>query len=721
MKNHANKKMPSIIVLVTNLSIIAVIIMLFIGYIRQYNQKLYEQNLQDISNVNQASASVAFELSSSYERKMNNILRYESKNNFSVQEFMKYVSDYNADTSATFQLIGEDYTGYALTQDENGVYPSVSYKSKDYSTIQQIIDSDEVDTAAIPFTVEFTDANTGFRSFGQYAHFSLKNDDDTLTNYTLLLVSKSSDFIEHIDLNGGFEDMSTVLINSDGSYALRNADFKSDNFFQYLYLYNDLTLDQLDDIKNWLHSDEGGSIQYKNSVGEECAFVYSPVQGSDWYCVSSVPIISFHNEQPDLFFTLILGTLLLCLMAVDIYYLYQLNSVLKERAKEANAANEAKTDFLSRMSHDIRTPINVISGMTQLALLEKDPDRMEEYLKNIQSSSKFLLGLVNDILDMNKVESGNMELHKRPYAFSEFVTYINAVIRPLCIDKDIDFQLNGNLGDVVINADPLRINQIFFNLCSNAVKFTPKGGHITLEGNKMDLDNNRVALELSVCDDGVGMSKEFQENMFSAFSQENRTISLNTAGTGLGLAIVKKLVDLMNGTIRVESEIDQGTKFFVHFEFETAEALPTVEKHIASANILSGKRILLCEDHPLNAKIVVRMLSQNNVLVDVAENGEIGVEKFKESEIGSYVAILMDIRMPVMDGMEATRAIRAIPNRNDATSIPIIALTANAYDEDVQGCMQAGMNAHLAKPVDYATLLDTLSGYVISLTQADKS
>ena len=544
-------------VLILNLAIVAAMVVLFFSYMRQYNLKLYEQNLRDIGNINQASAQIAYELSASQERKLNNVLRYTSSRNFTVEDFMKYIDDYNADTSASFQLIGSDYNGYVLSKDENGLYPPVSYGSRDYVKIQKIIDASENGTADIPFTVEFTDSYTGSRSFGRYAHIVLYND-GIQARYTLLMVFKSSDFTERIELNGGFAGMSTVLINTDGSYALRNADFKSENFFQYLYVYNDLTYDQLDEIKGWVLSNDGGSFRYLNGIGEECAFVYSDVPDTDWYCVSSVPIASFHTESPDFGFTAMLLVLLVCLMALDFFYLYKLNRNLKQSAKEANAASEAKTDFLSRMSHDIRTPINVINGMTELALMEEKTEHTTEYLKNIQASGKFLLGLVNDILDMNKVESGNMELHPRPYSHGEFITYINAVIRPLCEEKNIDFKLCGNMEGIVLNVDSLRLNQIFFNLLSNAVKFTPEGGHVTLTGNAEKLGERRVALDLSVSDDGVGMSEEFQKSMFTAFSQESRTARLNTSGTGLVLAIVKKLVDLMNGSIRVESTVGKG-------------------------------------------------------------------------------------------------------------------------------------------------------------------
>lgn len=429
----------------------------------------------------------------------------------------------------------------------------------------------------------------------------------------------------------------------------------------------------------------------------------------NWYCISAVPLKSFHNSSPDITYMGLLAFLLGMIMVLDFLYLYSLNHRLKISVTQANAASVAKTDFLSRMSHDIRTPINVISGTVELALLEKNPEQTVEYLENIQSSGKFLLGLVNDVLDMNKVESGNMELHLEPYSSREFMTYINAVIRPLCEEKKIHFIAEGgNIGALVVMLDPLRFNQIFFNLLSNAVKFTPENGHIRITGNKTELLDGRVQLDVTVSDDGMGMSEEFQKTMFDMFSQENRTKCLNGAGSGLGLAIVKKLIDLMGGTIRVKSALGEGTTFYIQIVSQKGEQKEKTPEEELTPGSLGGKRILLCEDHPINAKIIVKMMDIQGVSVEVAENGQIGVEKFETSTEGYYDAILMDIRMPIMNGIEATRAIRSLRVRKDARKIPIIALTANAYDTDVSACIEAGMNEHMAKPVEMNTLYQTL-------------
>lgn len=691
-----------------NLAIVTAIILLFISYISDYNTMLYKQNLNDIGNVNQAAAQISSELYASQDRKVSNIVRYISRRKLNLDEIIAYVDDSNSDSAVAFQLINEDYTGIVIKKDENGEYPSVSYKNSDYSNIMQIANPN-ADSSKIPVTVEFTDPYTGLRSFGRYAAFTAEHNGE-IKSYTLMAVYRSASFIGHINLNSGFDGLSTVLINKDGSYALRNSYYKAENLFRYIYNYNDLTLDEMNVLKEKVLSNDGGSLRYKNSLGEECAFVYCNVPGTDWLCVSSVRISAFHMSNPDLRMTVLLLMLFIGMALIDFLYLFRLNKRLKESVKEANAANEAKTDFLSRMSHDIRTPINVISGMTELALMENgNPPVTTEYLSNIKSSGKFLLGLVNDILDMNKVESGKMELHKRPYSLREFVGYLNAVIRPLCEEKGIDFTIDFGEERETILVDPLRFNQIFFNLLSNSVKFTPCGGHISIFGKGGKLGNGKSAVEFTVRDDGAGMSEEFQKTMFSAFSQEARTSSQNTQGTGLGLAIVKNLVGIMNGTMRVESEIDKGTAFFISMDLEEApEAQVNIQEAETAAADLGGRRVLLCEDHPLNAKIMIQLLSRKGMSVSHAENGRIGVDMFASSAQNYYDLILMDIRMPVMDGIEAATAIRALP-RADAAAVPIIALTANAYDSDVEKCLAAGMNAHLAKPVEVQKLYSMLS------------
>ena len=404
--------------------------------------------------------------------------------------------------------------------------------------------------------------------------------------------------------------------------------------------------------------------------------------------------------------------------------------LLKNALAKAEAAARAKDDFLSRMSHDIRTPLNGIIGMTHIASGQSNPPATADCLRKIDTSSRFLLGLVNDILDMSKAESGRIELHPEPYLASDFSGYIDSVIRPLCESKHQLFtaEIQTVKASVPI-IDSLHFNQIVFNLLSNAVKYTPVGGRISLRISEALTTGHRDRITIIVSDNGIGISEEFQKVLFEPFSQEARSDTAENRGTGLGLAIVKKLVDLMGGSISVKSKLGEGTTFTVLLDFDYLEAEQSAwnkdsTSEAADCAALAGRRILLCEDHPLNQEIARALLEEKNMTAAIADNGQQGVELFSRSAPGFYDAILMDIRMPVMDGYKATAAIRALP-RADAAAIPIIAMTADAFEDDVRKCLDAGMNGHVAKPIEpqalYKALLSLLKKQPQSRPAADAS
>ena len=366
------------------------------------------------------------------------------------------------------------------------------------------------------------------------------------------------------------------------------------------------------------------------------------------------------------------------------------------------------------MSHDIRTPLNGIIGMTYLANGQNNPPKTADCLSKIDLSSRFLLGLINDVLDMSKAESGTITLHPEPYRSEKFFDYLNSVIEPLCSEKNIRFILDAEpLTEVLPLIDPLRMNQVFFNLLSNAVKFTPEGGIVTCRFRESLLKNGRMALESEISDTGIGMSRDFQKILFEPFTQEGRTDSSENRGTGLGLSIVKKLLDLMNCSITVKSEIGNGTSFRIRGEFDCIPAdafrvqddTGNSQRRIPS---LYGRHVLLCEDHPLNQEIARALLEKEGMIVTIADDGDQGVRRFNDSAPGFYDLILMDIRMPVSDGYEATKCIRAL-DRPDAAEVPIIAMTADAFADDVQKCLRAGMNGHIAKPFEPSALFETIS------------
>ena len=515
--------------------------------------------------------------------------------------------------------------------------------------------------------------------------------------------------------------------------------------------------------------------------------------------------------------------------------------------EEANQANKAKTAFLSNMSHEIRTPMNAIIGLDRIAL--NDPGISEstrEHLEKIGLSAQHLLSIINDILDMSRIESGRMTVKNEEFSFAKLLAQVNTIISGQCRDKGIDYEchVKGAVDDYYIG-DEMKLRQVMINILRNAVKFTPEGGSVTFVVETIARFNGKSTLRFAISDTGIGMNQDFLPRLFDAFSQEDSSRTNRYGSTGLGMAITKSIIELMNGTISVESEKHKGTTFTVtvtlidcdhksidedendmlphelcvlvidddpiaceHAQLVLGQVGVNCEKALSGAEglqmakvrharrdpydlilvdwrmpdmdgvettrqiraavgsetpviiltsynwddiadeaksagvdtfvakplfaekvldefraafrkknaklvretaDLKGRRILLAEDVSVNAEIMIMVLSMREMEADHAENGRIAVEKFEEHEEGYYDAILMDMRMPEMDGLEATRRIRAM-SRADAKSIPIIALTANAFDEDVQHSMQAGLNAHLSKPVEPDVLFETLEG-----------
>jgi signal transduction histidine kinase len=393
---------------------------------------------------------------------------------------------------------------------------------------------------------------------------------------------------------------------------------------------------------------------------------------------------------------------------------------MSQALRTAEAANTAKSEFLSRISHDIRTPMNVISGMTGFALEDMDDrEKLREDLRKIQSANQFLLSLINDILDISKIDSGKIELHPEPYPYEDYISNIRSMFEPLCRKKSIAFSVESRLCGGVIMADRIRLNQISLNLLSNAVKYTPEGGAVSCITRSRRTPGGRIGLDIEVRDTGIGMSEDFQKRMFDEFTQENSETgkNLGESGTGLGLAIVRRIVDLMGGEISVKSAPGRGTDITVSLEFpEAAPGAPAkipraADRQSGGAPRAAGGKVLVAEDYPMNAEIAVRLLESFGYRTQTVENGAAAAAAFSASAPGEFAAILMDIQMPVMNGYEASRFIRDMM-RPDAASVPIIAMTADAYAEDVERCLAAGMNAHAAKPLDPEKLRATLEGLI---------
>lgn len=390
---------------------------------------------------------------------------------------------------------------------------------------------------------------------------------------------------------------------------------------------------------------------------------------------------------------------------------------LRETLNQLEAANNAKTEFVSRISHDIRTPISAIIGMTQFAKEDiDDHTKLLDDIKKIESSNSFLLSLINDILDISKIDSGKIELYPEPYPFDEFIGNIRGMFEPLCNEKKLNFHINSKPEEnIMIIVDKVRFNQVAMNILSNAVKYTPSGGTVTYTGATVKVSDSHVKCQYTVTDTGIGMSEDFQTRMFEEFAQEDsdyRQVN-SVGGTGLGLAIVKRLIDLMGGTVTVHSQLGKGTSITVSYLLPTASAsqAAAMEKTKAVKQQILSCRVLLAEDNEINREIAVRILISLGAEVETSTNGSEAVKKFSSSPEGYYDAILTDLQMPVMDGYEASKAIRKL-DRSDALSIPIIAMTANAFKEAVQQAKDAGMNDYITKPVDSGLLAASLNQWI---------
>ena len=369
----------------------------------------------------------------------------------------------------------------------------------------------------------------------------------------------------------------------------------------------------------------------------------------------------------------------------------------------AENANQAKTDFLSNMSHDIRTPMNAIVGMT--TLLQKDcgnEEKVKEYAKKIEVSSKHLLGIINDVLDMNKIESGKTTLNYTDFSILEFLEQINTIFRPQMDEKSQSFEIHvENISHEWVHADSVHLMQIFSNLLSNAVKYTQDGGHIQLWLEELSSKSSVYAkYRFLVVDNGMGIEDSFKDKIFDAFTREENSVTNRIQGTGLGMAITKNLLDAMGGTIQVESEKGKGSCFEILLDLKIVKDHEVVSTKIEnSMESISGMKFLCAEDNELNAEILEELLKYEGAECVICENGKEVVETFEKSKPGEYDMILMDIQMPIMNGYEATLKIRSFDQ-----DIPIIAMTANAFSDDIQHSLSVGMDAHISKPVDMQVL-----------------
>ncbi len=839
--NMMSKRKKRWSLLIKFMNVIIIFMIVIVCYIYTVNvQKTYENNTKN-NFVNMVSSirKTAGEYLIYQMQFCNDWMTYINSKDMALDEAMKFLDDINTTDGVMAHLVDYDtMIGYSTVSDSNGNY-EIDYSDHEEEFLKLINDMKN-DPNGTYITHAYNNPINDIPVVGFCNNVEL----DSKNNYMLMRIVPLSYITEQWVFPSDYINAEISLIDNDGNYIIRSDSMVTKNFWEFIKIHNNLNDSEIKEMKESVSLNSVYFSELVNDKHEESYIVSMPsIREGNWYYVGYVPKTSVTTNLVDftLVFMISLGFILLII--VNTIYFMLINKQLRESAEETRRANQAKTQFLSSMSHDIRTPMNAIIGMTTLSLKHiNDPDYIHESLKKITLASNHLLTLINDILDISKVESGKLSLNPTIFSIAEFVTNLVNIVRPQIKEKGQEFNIRiDKIIHEYLFADELRLNQIFINLLTNAVKYTPNGGRINLElGEKLaDESGKTVILTYIVSDNGMGMSEEFQKTMYENFSRATDSRTNKIQGSGLGLAITKQMVELMNGTIECKSELGKGTTFTVNVELPIGEkvtdelmlptmrllivddddvfletAVETLESLGVSADIakngktavemavkkheqakdypivvidwkmpemngvetirqmraaignetpiivvsaydwteieeeairagangfinkpffrssvysamtdilnlkdkseinvenssdeLSGIHLLVAEDNDLNWEIIEEILDGFDITCERAENGKIAVEMLSENR--NYDAVLMDVQMPVMNGRETTRAIRKLEDEK-LRNIPVIAMTADAFAEDIQSCLEAGMNGHVAKPIDVKKIFDEL-------------
>ncbi len=835
-------------VLAINLIIAITVSFISVGYFFKQSSYRYDMAEQGFSTTMSSMAQVAYGYLHTEQTFCDNWATYLNLNygEIDMQKACEFVANVNTDMRITTHIV---YYGSMEGMSIGGdSINRVSYKGLEdkVSDAFEKAETCHLTRSHLHITEPYVNPANGIVSVGFCHDLRLVNGEGEEEDAVLVRVMPVSEFQGQWPFPTGYESAKLALIDGKGEFIVRFDGVGQENFFDYISAYNDLDGNALAKIKSDIAATDGGDMRYLNKYGQDSCYSYRRLEpGEDWVVIGYIPREDLDVTPLDFTITVMVIVGFVILMLIDGAYIVTINRHLKISMEETKFASEAKTRFLSSMSHDIRTPMNAIIGMTSIAIKRiDDREQVGECLNQITRASNHLLTLVNDILDISKVESGNLSLNPIVFSIAETVGNIISITQPHIKEKDMDFEVHARgVKHEYLFADELRINQILINLISNAIKYTPAKGCVRfdIEERPSELGSNKIRHIYTIADNGMGMSEEFMKNMYNAFTRDTDSRINAIQGTGLGLAITKQMVDLMGGTIEVQSKKGEGTTFKVTLDMPIAEkamddmilpplrllvaddddiflesAVDTlksmgVEADIASngedavkmvakrhaddsdyhcviidwkmpdmngletvkairekvgdevsiiiisaydwteieeealsagangfitkplfrssvynklnellnfdsrekpaaedtAEDLKGIHLLIAEDNDINWEIIQVMLEFCEITSERAENGQICVDKINAAPEGTYQAILMDVQMPVMNGKDAARAIRA-SDKEYVRNIPIIAMTADAFTEDVIACKEAGMNGHVSKPLDMKKLIKEL-------------
>ncbi len=817
-------------------------ILAFVALYSNYEKKEnYQRQVEHFVNKSIAMERVTGNYLEGEQGICDNWAQYINNQDLTLEEAAAYIRATHTKASAAAHLIDmETLTGYSTRPKANTADNyDVSYKRMellgDGAWIADV-------GAAINITRTYTNPLSGEQSLAFCNRITVRDaeTDEKRQAYLLRIVPTSNLVEKWVFPQEEFENENFSIIDTESNYVVRGRSFKNTSFFEFYKSYNQPGIQAQQQLFADILSGTG-SFTMLDSKGKECIVAHTPITSTKgWVLLSSAPVSDLNAVTENWILIGVISFGLLLLLVIDFLYMHSFNKKLRVMAREAEAASKAKTEFLSTMSHDIRTPMNAIIGLTAIA--EKnlgDPEAVGEKLRKISLASSHLLTLINDILDISKVESGKLTLSPLTFSIVETVQNLMNLSQPMIKEKNIRFSFRINhMEKEYLYADQLRLNQIYINILSNAIKYTMPGGSVSVDLREEKSEKEGcVKLIYCVADTGIGMSPEFLEKMYQPFSRQTDSRVNSIQGTGLGLAITKQMVELMNGTIECQSELGKGTTFTITLDLPIAEkkmeemriddvdaliadddpilldtAVDTLEslgisadraatgmealemarrrhesgrdysviildwkmpdmngietmKRIraeVSAQIpilltsaydwsdvedaakeagvngfiskplfrsrlyekingllgkeikalepeddysdLAGMNILIAEDNDINWEIISTMLEMYGISSERAENGRICTEKMAKAEEGRYDLVFMDIQMPEMNGLDAAQHIRRLDNKW-AASIPIIAMTADAFSENVAECLNAGMNGHIAKPIDLKLII----------------
>lgn len=828
--------MKKTFIIFVNILIISAILIFVVIYSRVASRNSYQRQIEYFENTTVTMEKVTENYLEGEQRICDVWARYINNKNMTIEEAAEYIRVSHVLANASAHLVYPDTLTGMSTRPKQGTTDdyAVSYQRIDLLTnIDWIDDIGE----SINITRAYTNPMNGEQSLAFCNKVTLYDTESATTKTAVLLRVLPISELEQKWVFPQTELVNAALsmIDDDGDYILKGRSFKNSGFFEFYKSYNTTDPESSKQLFDKITSSTG-SVTMLDSHGQECILAYTPMAASSgWTLLGLVPAEDLNVEKEDWLLFMVVSVGLFILFASDLGHMLFLNKRLVATAKEAESANKAKTDFLSTMSHDIRTPMNAIIGLTTIA--EKnlgDVQSTGESLRKISLASNHLLTLINDILDISKVESGKLKLSPLTFSIVETVENLVNISQPMIKEKNLEFCFHINrMEKEYLYADQLRLNQIYINILSNAIKYTEPGGKVSVDmREEQSTAPDCIRLSYTVADTGIGMSKEYMETMYQPFSRQIDSRVNSIQGTGLGLAITKQMVELMGGTIDCESEPGKGTTFTVVLDIPVAdrqreemqldpvdvlivdddevmlqtavdtleelgattdqarsglEALGMIEhRHLSGRDYdviivdwkmpeidgiatikrirseigadtpillisaydwsdieekakeagangfvskplfrstlydklnalmgkeskslepeddtsdLNGLHILIAEDNDINWEIISAMLAMFGITTDRAENGKICVDKVRTAEKGFYDLVFMDVQMPEMNGLDATRAIRKLTDPA-AASIPIVAMTADAFSENVTECLNAGMNGHIAKPVD---------------------